>query len=74
MSNLTHINGYLRLNQILGNKKANPPVAAIIPMSKSRWWMGVKEGDYPQPVKLGPRMTAWRTSDILAFIESREVA
>jgi predicted DNA-binding transcriptional regulator AlpA len=60
-------NGYLRLNQIVGNKKAGIP--AIIPVSKSTWWQGVKTGRYPQPVKLSERCTAWRTQDILDLIE-----
>jgi len=59
--------GYLRLAQIVGNKKAGIP--AIIPVSKSTWWQGVKSGRYPQPVKLSERCTAWRVEDILALIE-----
>ena len=60
----------LRLSQILGNPKADPPIPAIIPVSKSTWWAGVKSGRYPQSVKtLGPRITAWRASDIFALIE-----
>ena len=46
--------GYLRLKQILGDPKANPPIPAIIPISKSSWWEGCKTGRYPKPVKLGP--------------------
>ncbi|MGZ4959540.1 MAG: helix-turn-helix transcriptional regulator [Methylomonas sp.] len=61
--------GYLRLPQIVGNPKAEPPIPAIIPVSKSTWWQGVKEGRYPKPVKLGPRTTAWRVEDILALIK-----
>lgn len=62
--------GYLRINQIIGDPKANPPIPAIIPVSRSTWWAGVKSGRYPKPVKtLGPRITAWRVEDILAFIE-----
>ena len=60
--------GYLRLKQILGDPKANPPVPAVIPISKSSWWEGCKTGRYPKPVKLGPRTTAWRVSDIRALI------
>ena len=45
-----------------------PVVLANIPVSKSSWWAGVKSGRYPQPVKLGPRMTAWRVDDIRALI------
>ncbi|MFM8342191.1 MAG: helix-turn-helix transcriptional regulator [Methylomonas sp.] len=61
--------GYLRLPQIVGNPKAEPPIPAIIPVSKSSWWAGVKEGRYPKPVKLGPRTTAWKVEDIRALIE-----
>ncbi len=39
-----------------------------IPVSKSSWWQGVKDGRYPKPVKLGPRITAWRVEDIRALI------
>lgn len=62
--------GFLRLPQIVGDQKAKPPVTAVIPVSKSTWWAGVKTGRYPKPVKLGPRVTAWRVEDIRALIES----
>jgi prophage regulatory protein len=50
--------GYVRLPQIL----------AVYPIGKSTWWLGVKEGKFPKPVKLGPRTTAWRVEDIRALI------
>jgi len=62
--------GYLRLVQIVGNPKAKPPIPAIIPVSKSTWWAGVKTGRYPAPVKLGSRITAWRVDDIKALIDN----
>jgi predicted DNA-binding transcriptional regulator AlpA len=65
--------GYLRLSQILGNPKATPPIPAIIPISKSTWWAGIKNGRYPRPVKLGPRITVWKVSDIQELI-SRDPA
>lgn len=40
-----------------------------IPVSKSTWWAGIKTGRYPKPVKLGPRITAWRVEDIKSLIE-----
>lgn len=61
--------GYLRLPQIIGNPKANPPIPPIIPIGKSSWWAGVKIGKYPQPIKLGSRTTVWRIEDIRALIE-----
>jgi len=54
--------GFLRLHQILGDKKRD--ICPIIPVSKSTWWSGVKDGRFPAPVKLGPRTTAWRAEDI----------
>ena len=50
--------GFLRLPQVL----------AVFPVSRSSWWAGVKEGKYPQPVKLSPRCTAWRAEDIRTLI------
>ena len=62
--------GYLRLPQIIGNPKAKPPIPAVIPVSKSTWWAGVKSGRFPQSLKLGPRVTAWKVEDIRALIET----
>lgn len=62
--------GFVRLSQIVGDLKADPPIPPIIPVGKSTWWAGVKSGRYPKPVKLGPRTTAWRAEDITALIES----
>ncbi len=45
-----------------------PQVLALFPIGRTTWWRGVKEGRYPQPVKLGPRTTAWRRSDIDALL------
>ena len=61
--------GYLRLSQIIGNKKADPPVPAIFPVCHSTWWAGVKSGKYPPPVKLSKNCTAWKISDIRALME-----
>jgi prophage regulatory protein len=62
--------GFLRLPQIIGDNKVQPPVPAVVPVCKSTWWAGVKSGRFPAPVKLGPRTTAWRVEDIRALLES----
>ena len=41
----------------------------VFPIGKSTWWAKVKAGEYPQPVKLGPRTTAWRVEDIRQLLE-----
>ena len=53
---------YLRLNQIIHPR-------GPLPISRSSWWEGVRAQRYPQPIKLGKRITAWRASDIRALIE-----
>lgn len=50
--------GFLRLPQVLER----------IPISRSAWWHGCKEGKFPRPIKLGPKMTVWYESDIVDFI------
>lgn len=47
-----------------------PEVLRRLPVSRSGWWAGVKSGKYPQPVKLGPRTTCWKQSDIDRLIQS----
>lgn len=59
----------LKLWQIIGNPKAVPPVPALLPVGRTTFLNRVKDGTYPQPIKLGPRSIAWRTSDILAILE-----
>jgi len=56
--------GLVRLAQILAP-------AGPIPVSKSTWWQGVKEGRFPQPQKLGPRTTVWKVEDIRALFEDQ---
>jgi len=61
--------GFLRLPQIIGDPKANPPIPPIIPVKKSCWWAGVKNGRYPASVKLSSRVTAWRVEDIRSLVD-----
>lgn len=51
--------GFVRLAQVL----------TVIPIGKTSWWAGVKEGRFPKPVKLSPRCTAWRVEDIHRLME-----
>jgi predicted DNA-binding transcriptional regulator AlpA len=60
--------GFLRIWQIIGNKKTNSP--ALIPIGRTSFLNGVKSGKYPKPVKLGERTTAWRVEDIRDLIYS----
>lgn len=51
--------GFVRLPQIL----------SLIPISRSAWWAGIREGRFPQGIKLGSKTTVWRAEDIRNLIE-----
>ena len=53
--------GFVRVKQII--------TPGPIPVSRSTWWQGVKDGKFPQPVKLAENITAWRVEDIRSLIE-----
>lgn len=54
-----HPAALLRLAQVL----------KIIPIGRTTWLDGVRDGRFPAPVRLGPRTIAWRAADILAIAE-----
>jgi predicted DNA-binding transcriptional regulator AlpA len=56
------VTGFVRLSSILA------PTGPL-PISKSSWWQGCREGRYPKPVKIGPRITAWSVESIRELIE-----
>jgi predicted DNA-binding transcriptional regulator AlpA len=65
--------GYLRLRDIIGRPatKTDPGIPALIPVSASTWWKGVKEHRYPQPTRaLGRRITAWTVDSIRELIDA----
>lgn len=61
--------GFLRLPQIIGDPKADPPIPPLIPIKKTCWWDGVRSGRFPKPIKLTARVTVWRVEAIRALIE-----
>lgn len=61
---------FLRITQIIGDPKADPPIQPLIPVSKSTWWKWVQDGKAPASVKLSERVTAWRAGDVQSFIET----
>ena len=61
--------GFLRLWQIIGDPKANPPIPPLIPVSRSTWLAGVKSGRFPKSVRLGPRTVAWPVEEIRALMQ-----
>ena len=54
--------GFVRLSSILAPR-------GPIPVSKSTWWQGVRDGRFPKPQKLGPRTTVWKAEDIRGLFD-----
>ena len=69
MQNTSRIDpsGLYRIKSIVRTKTGGPPLFDVSP---STWWLMVKQGRAPAPVRLGERMTCWRGSDLLAYAES----
>ncbi len=65
MEKTPQLNRLLRLKEIIGPN-------GLIPVSRSSWLKKVSAGEYPKPVKLGPRTTAWRSQDIADLIRRIE--
>jgi len=51
-------------------RKPRAASRGLLPISRSTWLNGVREGKFPKPVKLGPKTTVWRVEDIRALIAS----
>lgn len=55
--------GFMRLSEIIACGKRRKGGAALIPCGRTRWYEGVKAGEFPRPVRFG-RMSFWRAQDI----------
>ncbi|MDO4441353.1 MAG: AlpA family phage regulatory protein [Moraxella sp.] len=41
----------------------------FLPIGKSTVWVWIKDGKFPQPIKLSPTVTVWRNSDIQEWLD-----
>ncbi len=67
-----HPDALLRVWDIIGRpaKGDRPAIPALIPVGKTAWWTGVKQGRFPQPVRLSSKCTMpARRSDIQRLID-----
>lgn len=62
--------GYVRQSQLIPDPK-RPDKPALLPFSSATLWRKVQAGEFPRPVKLSARVTAWRVEDVRAWMESR---
>lgn len=43
-------------------------VLQFVPISRGELWLRVKDGRFPQPIKMSPKISVWRSNDILALL------
>lgn len=56
------LSGFVRQRQLIPH---------IVPFSSATLWRKVKSGEFPRPVKLSARVTAWPVEGIRAWINAR---
>ena len=64
------VTGFLRLSQIIGDPKADPPIPPLIPVKKSCWWAGCRYGRFQNHQVGKGHVTVWRVEDIIHLIHS----
>lgn len=47
-------------------------IPAVVPFSSATLWRKCKAGQFPKPVKLSERVTAWRVGEIRAFLDAQQ--
>ena len=57
---------FVRITEICGDRRKG--IEPFVSVSKSYWWRGVRTGQFPAPIKLSPRVSVWRYSEIQDFI------
>ncbi len=56
--------------RVIGERKASK---GLIGVSEKTLWEWVRKGEFPQPIKLSPTITVWRSSDIAEWMKSKEM-
>lgn len=54
--------GYVRQAQL---------IPAPVPFSSATLWRKCKSGDFPKPVKLSQRVTAWKVEDVRQWLDAQ---
>jgi len=47
-----------------------PQLLFLLGVGKTTLWEGIKDGRFPKPTKLGPRINVWRAAEIYSFLEN----
>lgn len=59
---------------LTGYVRQSALIPKVIPFSSATLWRKVKSGDFPKPVKISERVTAWKVEDVRAWMQARNAA
>jgi prophage regulatory protein len=54
----------MRLSDIIGDTKAQPPIEALVPVSRSTIYRLIAAGRFPAPVKPLPTISLWSRDEV----------
>jgi prophage regulatory protein len=58
--------GYVRVSQLLGCRRRG--LVPILPISRSCLYAWIRDGRWPAPQKLGPKVIAWPAAQVRAML------
>lgn len=61
---------FLRQHQLVGHPRRNPR-CGLLPFSAATLWRKVRAGEFPAPVKLSTRITAWRAEAVEDWLDKQ---
>lgn len=64
---------YARLSQLVRDPK-RPNLPTPLPFSAATLWRKVRAQSFPAPTKLGDAITAWKVSDVRAWMQAQAQA
>lgn len=56
--------------RVIGERHASK---GLIGVSEKTLWEWVRKGEFPQPIKLSPTITVWRSKDISEWMKSKDM-
>jgi len=61
---------YVRLSQLA----TTPKKQGLLPISPATIWRKVANDQFPKPIKLGPKLTAWDMSEVESWLAAQKEA
>lgn len=63
---------YTNKQGIVRTIKVQPAKHGLLPLGESTIYDKVRKGDMPPPIRLSERVSAWRTADLIEWLESKQ--